>query len=392
MKGLSLLVIVASISFIAGAGLTYVAKTPWSSDMANQASIKPQEGPMLPPQGSVATDMVGGAGASAGSPSVSQGGHQEMGHQHGATTAGGHQHPAGAAKHDHGPAGNAQGAGHQHGTSGAGDHRHDAAGAKHDHGAKSASPTTMKGSQPLPDDLMGSAGTGPGKTIQAPAGQQKAGDKSTGAHDHSSQKTTQPQAKGSQQNHGAHTHTGGAAHDHNAMGSKGHQHGAGAGSAEKHSHGSGKPEKTKSKGSPAAHKHGAGEAEGHSHAAGDGHAGGDMHSQAQVVNPIKPTETSVKKGQQLFNIYCSVCHGTEGRGGMPMESKIPGIPKFTPELLRGVDDSHMFSMVTSGHGPMPGYAEALTPEERWHVTNYVRTLPDKLAAQNKAPVAQRGSR
>jgi len=75
-----------------------------------------------------------------------------------------------------------------------------------------------------------------------------------------------------------------------------------------------------------------------------------------------------------------------------MESKIPGIPKFTPELLRGVDDNHMFSMVTSGHGPMPGYAEALTPEERWHVTNYVRTLPDKLAAEKKSPVAHRGSR
>ena len=75
-----------------------------------------------------------------------------------------------------------------------------------------------------------------------------------------------------------------------------------------------------------------------------------------------------------------------------MESKIPGIPKFTPGLLRSVDDTHMFIMVTSGHGPMPGYAEALTPEERWHVTNYVRTLPDKLAAEKKATVRQGVSR
>ena len=66
-----------------------------------------------------------------------------------------------------------------------------------------------------------------------------------------------------------------------------------------------------------------------------------------------------------------------------MESKIAGIPKFTAELLRGVDDNHMFSMVTSGHGPMPGYAEALTPEERWHVTNYIRTLQIKLAEAKK---------
>jgi mono/diheme cytochrome c family protein len=333
MKGLSVLVLVASISFIAGAGLTYVAKTPWTSDMANQASIKPQEGPMLPPQGSVPTDMSGGPGISTENMSGSQAGHQEMGHQHGASGAAGHQHDNATAKHDHGSKEKTQGMGHQHGTSQAGDHQHGSTDAKHDHGAKNVAPMKPKDSQPLPTDLMGSAGTGPGKTIQSPQGEPRAGDKNAGAHDHGTQKAPQAPAKGAQHNHGSHSHAG-----------------------------------------------------------GDGHARGDMHSQAQVVNPIRPTEASVKQGQKLFNIYCSVCHGTEGRGGMPMESKIPKIPKFTPELLRSVDDAHMFSMVTSGHGPMPGYAEALTPEERWHVTNYVRTLPGKLDAQKKAPLAQRGSR
>ena len=72
-----------------------------------------------------------------------------------------------------------------------------------------------------------------------------------------------------------------------------------------------------------------------------------------------------------------------------MATKLAGIPKFTPELLKEVDDRHMFSMVTSGHGPMPGYAEALTPEERWHVANYVRTLHKKLASE-KTGSAQQG--
>ena len=131
------------------------------------------------------------------------------------------------------------------------------------------------------------------------------------------------------------------------------------------------------------HSHGAA---GHSHGAGDGHAHGTDMQATAVVNPIKPTEASVKTGHKLFNIYCAVCHGNEGRGGTPMGNKLAGIPKFTAELLRSVDDNHMFSMVTSGHGPMPGYAEALTPEERWHVTNYVRTLQNKLADENKAPL------
>jgi mono/diheme cytochrome c family protein len=352
MKGLSGLVLVASISFIAGAGVTYVAKTPWTSDMANQASIKPQEGPMLPPEGSVPTDLISGSGASSGKMSES-------------------------------PRGD-QGIAHKHGASGAGDHQHDGPGGKHDHAAKNVAPTKTKDSQPLPTDLMGSAGTGPGKTIQSPNAREKAPSQGTGGHDHGSKAA--PNAKASQQKHSSasHSHAPGAAHDHGASKSGGHQrsqsaphkHDAGG-----HAHGKEEREKMKS-GSTAMHHHD------HGPGAGDAHTHGA--TQAQIVNPIKPTEASIKRGHQLFNTYCIVCHGPEGRGGMPIESKLRGIPRFTGELLRSVDDSHMFSMITSGHGPMPGYAEALTPEERWHVSNYVRTLQKKLSSEKK--VAQGSSR
>jgi mono/diheme cytochrome c family protein len=473
MKSFSLVIIAASLSFIAGAGLTYVAKTPWISDMANQPSIKPQEGPMLPPPGSVATDLIAGTGAPSGHMSGSDAGHesmghqnamgatgghqhggtaakhdhaakgssQAMGHQHGTSAAGGHQHDGAAAKHDHATKGRPQAMGHQHGTSAAGGHQHDGAAAKHDHaakgssqamgqqsttaagghqhdgaatkddqGSKGAAPAQTKAgkaqepsvttSHPLPYDLLGSAGTGPGTTgkgqsMGPPSSEQRKD--AADIHEHSS-KTEPPGKKegghdthpsksdgheSASQNPGSSASSGQkasktVAHDHGNTGS--------SPAKAKHSHPSGTIDKMKTAPSAGTHQHGPGAG------AAEGHAHGDMHSQAQVVNPIKPSEASVKKGQQLFNIYCSVCHGMEGRGGTPMASKIPGIPKFTPELLRKVDDNHMFSMVTSGHGPMPGYGEALTPEERWHVTNYVRTLPDKLAAEKKAPLRQGASR
>lgn len=476
MKSFSLLLLVASISFIAGAGLTYVAKTPWTSDMANQASIKPQEGPMLPPQGSVATDVIAGTGASSGNTSESEAGHPSMSHQHamgdaaghqhdrasakhdhaakgsskamdhqhGKSTAGGHQHDGSSAKHDHAAKGSSKAMDHQHGTSAAGGHQHDGAAAKHDHAAKGSSQAidqqhrknaagrhqheksgataqakdpqhkqsndapeaSGKTSHPLPSDLLGSAGTGPGTTTgNGQSMGATSGDQSKDTSDKEPGSKTVPPAKmkDGHDNHSfnTHNHANGGSHDpwssassrQKAIKIAAHEGNAGSSPGKaKHSHGSRQAERTKAKASPATHQHGASEAAGHSHAGGDGHAHGDMHSQGQITNPIKPTEASVKKGQQLFNIYCSVCHGAEGRGGTPMESKIPGIPKFTPDLLRSVDDNHMFSMVTSGHGPMPGYAEALTPEERWHVTNYVRTLPDKLAAERKATVRQGASR
>ena len=66
---------------------------------------------------------------------------------------------------------------------------------------------------------------------------------------------------------------------------------------------------------------------------------------------------------------------------MPIEKALAGIPKFTPQLLRRESDPHLFSMVTGGHGPMPGYAEALKPEERWHVVNYLRSLQETPAGR-----------
>lgn len=309
MKSFSVLLLVASISFIAGAGLTFVAKTPWPSDMANQPSFKPQELPLLPPEGSVATDQVGGTG------------------EKGSTAT--QKHNSASAKHDHSVKEKGQTEAHQHSPGGAGGHSHDDPGTKHDHGVKNVAPTKTHTSGPKA-----------GKTSQL-QGLQQSGSKSAGAHDHGTQ------------DHGA--------HDHKAA-TKGSEN------------------KGKSPSAPQQHSHAGA---GHDHGGGAGHSQGHEAEQNVLTNPILLTEASVKTGHKLFNIYCAVCHGNEGRGGAPMANKLAGIPKFTGELLKSVDDAHMFTMVTSGHGPMPGYGEALTPVERWHVTNYLRTLQEKLAAEKK---------
>ena len=159
MKSFSLLVLVASIAFITGAGLTYVATTPWPSDMANQPSIKPQEGPMLPPQGSVTTNLISGSGLAVDIPEQ-----EGMGHQPASGEAAGHDHGSAAGKHDHATKEKSQGMGHQHGSGGMADHKHGDSG-QHDHGSKKMSAGSANPSQPILKDLLGSAGTGPGKTI-----------------------------------------------------------------------------------------------------------------------------------------------------------------------------------------------------------------------------------
>ena len=51
-------------------------------------------------------------------------------------------------------------------------------------------------------------------------------------------------------------------------------------------------------------------------------------------------------------------------------------PRTSPiaELQKARTDGFWQSYLSVGGAVMPSYGEALTPEERWHVVNYLRTL------------------
>jgi mono/diheme cytochrome c family protein len=92
-------------------------------------------------------------------------------------------------------------------------------------------------------------------------------------------------------------------------------------------------------------------------------------------NPVAPTAQSVKKGGDLFAIYCTPCHGSSGKGDGLVAAKFVPPPDLTnAELQKTRTDGYWQSYLSVGGAVMPSYGEALSPEERWHVVNYVRTL------------------
>jgi mono/diheme cytochrome c family protein len=48
-----------------------------------------------------------------------------------------------------------------------------------------------------------------------------------------------------------------------------------------------------------------------------------------------------------------------------------------PELHKARTDGYWQSYISVGGSIMPAYGEALTPDERWHVVNYVRSLAQR---------------
>jgi mono/diheme cytochrome c family protein len=95
-------------------------------------------------------------------------------------------------------------------------------------------------------------------------------------------------------------------------------------------------------------------------------------------NPIPATLASVQKGGELFVIYCTPCHGPTGKGdGLVTTKFVPAVDLTNPDLHKARTDGWWQHQLAVGGALMPGYAEALSPEERWHLVNYVRTLAKK---------------
>jgi mono/diheme cytochrome c family protein len=100
----------------------------------------------------------------------------------------------------------------------------------------------------------------------------------------------------------------------------------------------------------------------------------DRDAAAKLPNPIPATPDSVLKGKQLFTIYCTPCHGVSGTGDGLVGEKLVLRPfDLTSPSVQQIPDGLIFGYITFGGAVMPIYGNDLSPTERWHVVNYVRT-------------------
>jgi mono/diheme cytochrome c family protein len=100
------------------------------------------------------------------------------------------------------------------------------------------------------------------------------------------------------------------------------------------------------------------------------------------VFPIPVTEAVVRRGQERYEIFCSVCHGLTGNGdGMVVRRGFRRAASFNDDRLRQAPVGHFFDAITNGWGAMPSYAPQIPPEDRWAIVAYIRAL--QLSQQNQ---------
>ena len=107
----------------------------------------------------------------------------------------------------------------------------------------------------------------------------------------------------------------------------------------------------------------------------------------ELTNPLPISAATIEDGRGLYQTYCLVCHGANGKGDGPLvlAGKIPTPPAYTSERVAPFPPGRIFHVVTKGTQKMPSYAAQLTPGERWKVVAYVsRTLQNAQTSKGAA--------
>lgn len=107
---------------------------------------------------------------------------------------------------------------------------------------------------------------------------------------------------------------------------------------------------------------------------------GDYRS-AQTY-PFEITPEDLERGQEMYNIHCSVCHGLSGHGnGMVVQRGYKQAPSYHRDVLRKAPPGYFYGVIMNGYGQMMPYYHQIPVEDRWRIIAYIKTLQRSQFAQ-----------
>ncbi|HEY8512562.1 MAG TPA: cytochrome c [Cyclobacteriaceae bacterium] len=94
----------------------------------------------------------------------------------------------------------------------------------------------------------------------------------------------------------------------------------------------------------------------------------------RLVNPLDSSAAIIAQGKALYMKYCNHCHGPQGKGDGPVAEKYAGVANLTSDALKGISEGHIFHVITHGKGLMWAHGSQVSPEDRWKIAKFVKTL------------------
>jgi len=96
-----------------------------------------------------------------------------------------------------------------------------------------------------------------------------------------------------------------------------------------------------------------------------------------MKNPLDSTAAIVAEGKALYTSYCQHCHGAKGEGDGKVADKYAGVANLKGDSYLNISEGHIFQVITHGAGLMQPHGSQISPEDRWKIAKYVKTLQKK---------------
>ena len=95
-------------------------------------------------------------------------------------------------------------------------------------------------------------------------------------------------------------------------------------------------------------------------------------------NPLDSTPEVLKKGEALYNSFCSTCHGRTGLGDGPDVDRKDRANRPANLTLSRNPEGVVFYKIWNGRRTpkMPAFKSQLTKDDAWTVVAYVMSLRD----------------
>ncbi|MDP9173261.1 MAG: cytochrome c [Planctomycetota bacterium] len=111
----------------------------------------------------------------------------------------------------------------------------------------------------------------------------------------------------------------------------------------------------------------------------------------RMKNPIPRDGQSISIGKNVYGNECLSCHGNGGCGDGPAAHDLARRPTdLSRPSMWDQTDGAIFWKITNGRSEMPCFEKDLPEEQRWHVTNFLRTLAPTPTTQPGDNTASNG--
>lgn len=97
----------------------------------------------------------------------------------------------------------------------------------------------------------------------------------------------------------------------------------------------------------------------------------------ELALSVESSQELLKRGEERYQVYCSVCHGKSGDGaGVTSLYGVPGIANLvsSPYSSATYPDGRLFEVITKGKGNMSGYGYNIPVRDRWAIIAYIRAM------------------